>query len=115
MAELFEGGAAALGIFAWEGKSVSDNPGVLKWYVEPETCYDFNGFSCSNCKRCCPFNKPNNSWLHRLVRRAVEGRANSADKMMVKLDQASGYGQQTEDVEFWKMDGSQSITAREKM
>jgi reductive dehalogenase len=99
----------------WEGKSVSNNPGVLKWYVEPETCYDFNGFSCSNCKRCCPFNKPNNSWLHRLVRRAVVGRANSADKMMVKLDQASGYGQQTEDVEFWKMDGSKSITAREEM
>jgi hypothetical protein len=34
---------------------------------------------------------------------------------MVALDQASGYGRQVEDREFWEMDGSRSITAREKM
>ncbi len=99
----------------WEGGSVSNNPGVLKWYVEPEGCYDFNGFSCSNCKRCCPFNKPNNSWLHRMIRAAIQGRIKSADVAMVGLDQASGYGRQIEDTEFWSMDGSKSITAREKM
>ena len=96
----------------WAGKSISNNPGVLKWYLQPETCYDFNGFSCSNCKRCCPFNKPNNSWLHRMVRQAIEGRIKASDQMMVKLDQASGYGREEQDTEFWKMDGSKSITAR---
>ena len=99
----------------WEGKVNSNNPGVLKWYVEGATCFDFNGFSCSNCKRCCPFNKPNNSWLHRMIRTAIDGRIRPADRMMVGLDQASGYGRQVEDTEFWKMDGSRSITAREKM
>ncbi len=99
----------------WEGNSVSNNPGTLKWYTEPEGCYDFNGFSCSNCKRVCPFNKPNNSWLHRMIRGMIEGRLVTADKAMVKLDQASGYGKQTDDTEFWSLDGSQSITAREKM
>ena len=99
----------------WEGDSVSNNPGTLKWYTEPEGCYDFNGFSCSNCKRVCPFNKPNNSWLHRMIRGMIEGRLVTADRAMVKLDQASGYGKQTEDTEFWSLDGSQSITAREKM
>ena len=99
----------------WEGESVSNNPGVLKWYITPESCYDFNGFSCSNCKRCCPFNKPNNSWLHRTIRTAIDGRISSADRIMVRLDQASGYGRQVADTEFWKMDGSKSITAREKM
>ncbi|OQX52080.1 MAG: hypothetical protein B5M54_09825 [Candidatus Aminicenantes bacterium 4484_214] len=45
------------GLRTWEGKSSSNNPGIFKWYIEPEKCYDFNGFSCSNCKRVCPFNK----------------------------------------------------------
>jgi len=99
----------------WEGTSESNNPGVLKWYVKPEGCYDFNGFSCSNCKRCCPFNKPNNSWLHRMIRTAIEGCLKPADMAMVSLDQASGYGRQMEDTEFWKMDGNKTITAREEM
>ncbi len=103
------------GPMTWEGKSVSNNPGSHKWYIQPESCYDYNGFSCSNCKRTCPFNKPNNSWLHKVIREAIELRAIGMDKGMVKLDQASGYGQQLPDTEFWKKDGSASITAREKM
>jgi len=99
----------------WRGESVSNNPGVFKWYVSPESCYDFNGFSCSNCKRCCPFNKPNNSWLHRMIRFAIEERIKVADRAMVGLDQASGYGRQLQNTEFWKMDGSKSIVARERM
>lgn len=108
-------GAITEGPRSWEGQSKSNNPGTLKWYVQGEKCYDFNGFSCSNCKRCCPFNKPNNSWLHRLIRQIVRGRIKPADDLMVTLDQASGYGKQIEDQEFWKMDGSKSITAREEM
>ena len=99
----------------WEGKSASNNPGTLKWYAEVEKCYDFNGFSCSNCKRVCPFNKPSNSWLHRSTRAIIEGRSGALDVLMVKLDQAGGYGRQLEDSQYWKMDGSKTITAREKM
>lgn len=32
---------------------------------------------------------------------------------MVKMDQASGYGKQVNDYDFWEMDGSQSITSRD--
>jgi reductive dehalogenase len=103
------------GPMTWEGTSASNHPGSFKWYTKVEGCYDFNGFSCSNCKRVCPFNKPNNSWLHRVIRKMIEGRLVPADRVMVQLDQASGYGAQTNDTEFWQMDGSSSITAREKM
>jgi reductive dehalogenase len=99
----------------WEGRSPANNPGVYKWYVTPEGCYDFNGFSCSNCKRVCPFNKPNNSWLHRLSRALIDGKVGPLHEAMVKLDQASGYGGQRESSDFWASDGSPRITAREKM
>jgi len=107
--------ALSKGERTWEGKSPTNNPGVLKWYIESEKCYDFHGFSCSNCKNVCPFNKPNNSWLHKLTRKMVEGRISVANKLMIKLDQASGYGEQFNDTEFWRMDGHKSITARESM
>jgi reductive dehalogenase len=99
----------------WEGRSPSNNPGTLKWYIESEKCYDFNGFSCSNCKRVCPFTKPNNSWLHQMIRKIIETKIFPLNKLMVRLDQAGGYGQQLQDTEFWKMDGYKTITARESM
>jgi reductive dehalogenase len=109
------GGAVTEGPRGWKGPSVSNNPGTLKWYAEPEKCYDFNGFSCSNCKRVCPFNKPNNSWLHRLSRALIEGKVGALHEAMLELDQASGYGGQRESGDFWASDGSPRITAREKM
>ena len=99
----------------WEGRSPANNPGVYKWHVTPEGCYDFNGFSCSNCKRVCPFTKPNNSWLHQMIRGVIQGRIKPLNNIMVGLDQASGYGRPLSYRKFWKMDGSKSITAREKM
>jgi reductive dehalogenase len=103
------------GPFTWEGPSPSNNPGIHKWYANPEKCYDFNGFSCSNCKRVCPFNKPNNSWLHRMIRKIIKTRIGVVDKLMVTFDQAGGYGEQLQDSEFWKQDGQKTITAREEM
>lgn len=99
----------------WEGTSVSNNPGIHKWYVKPEGCYDYNGFSCSNCKMNCPFNKPNNEWTHKIVRGAIKLKVKPMNSVMTKLDQASGYGQQMDSRDFWKRDGSKKITSREKM
>lgn len=103
------------GMRTWKGNSISNNPGIYKWYVKPDSCYDFNGFSCSNCKRVCPFTKPNNSWLHRMIRTVINGRIGILDRVMVTLDQASGYGREIPDTEFWKQDGHKCITARESM
>ncbi|MEM2134188.1 MAG: reductive dehalogenase [Candidatus Jordarchaeaceae archaeon] len=43
-----------------EPTTISNNPGVLKWPINPEKCLESwrrNGFSCSNCIAVCPFNK----------------------------------------------------------
>lgn len=100
---------------SWDPVTPSNNPGVKKWYVQQETCYDFNGFSCSSCKRNCPFNKPNNEWTHELIRGAIKLKVKPLNKAMTSLDQASGYGEQLPAREFWKKDGSKKITSREKM
>ncbi len=99
----------------WQGKTVSNNPGIYKWYVQPESCYDYNGFSCSNCKMTCPFNKPNNEWTHKIVRGAIKLKVKPMNSVMTQLDQASGYGKQMDSRDFWKLDGSKKITSREKM
>lgn len=114
-AEHCPSGSISEGPRTWRGGSRSNNAGVFKWYITPETCFDYNGFSCSNCKRVCPFTKPNNSWLHRIVREVIKGRIKPLNDLMVNMDQASGYGEQLSDREFWKRDGHKSITAREKM
>lgn len=106
-------GSISKGEQVWEGKSVSNNNGTLKWYINPEPCFDFNGFSCSNCKRNCPFNKPNNSWLHQLIRENIKLKMKPLDKLMLSFDQASGYGEQIPAKDFWKKDGLGSITSRE--
>lgn len=113
-AEQCPSGAIPKGDLTWKGKSPSNNHGVYKWYVEQEKCYDFNGFSCSSCKMTCPFNKPNNSWLHRLIRQVIRKRIGVADKIMVTLDKAGGYGRQVPASRFWKKSGRASITAREQ-
>ena len=50
-----------------------------------------------------------------MIRKVIESRVSPLNKLMVQLDQASGYGQQLQDKKFWKMDGSKTITARESM
>lgn len=86
----------------WKGESPSNSNGIYKWYIHPESCYDYNGFSCSNCKRVCPFSKPNNSWLHRMIRKIIESKNIPLNNIMVSLDQASGYGDQISDKKFWE-------------
>jgi reductive dehalogenase len=97
----------------WEGCSVSNSNGVYKWYIQSEQCYDFNGFSCSNCKRVCPFTKPNNSWLHQMLRQIIRARIAPVNSFLTRLDQLSGYGEQIPDRKFWSASGSRTITGRE--
>jgi ferredoxin len=44
----------------WDAPTISNNPGVLRWPVDPEKCYSFwveNGADCSNCIAVCPYGR----------------------------------------------------------
>jgi ferredoxin len=48
---------------------VMDN-GVLRWKINPETCYHYwtvVGTDCGKCMAVCPYSHPDN-WIHNLVR-----------------------------------------------
>lgn len=79
----------------WNGETRSNNPGVEKWYVNPEGCYSFwvqNGSDCSNCIRSCPYNKRNNSF-HRFILWLIEHMP-WINRLIVRLDDLMGYGKQ---------------------
>lgn len=85
---------------SWEGATISNNPGVLKWYVHVEKCYRFwcqNGGSCSNCQTSCPYNKDYSHWYHRLIRDI----APRLGRLAVWSDDLLGYGKQTLAKEWW--------------
>ncbi|MHA2405572.1 MAG: reductive dehalogenase [Candidatus Hermodarchaeia archaeon] len=86
----------------WSGFSKSNNIGILKWYVNVETCYHFwtqNGNDCSNCIVSCPFTK-NRHWSHRLARFFIK-HLPFLNRLFVKLDKTLGYGKQRDPTTLW--------------
>jgi reductive dehalogenase len=87
----------------WEGTTISNNPGVKKWYVEVESCYGFwveNGSDCSNCIRSCPYNKKDGIF-HRTILWFVQ-HTPWFNRLIVKMDDIAGYGKQKSGTKFWK-------------
>ncbi|MCU0722855.1 MAG: reductive dehalogenase [Planctomycetes bacterium] len=75
------------------GASRSNNPGALKWYVDPEACYGFwtrNTVECSNCIRACPYTK-DQGWIHAVPRFFIR-RLPLANRLWAWADTLFGYG-----------------------
>ena len=86
-----------------DGSTISNNPGVLKWSINPEKCYlswEAHGSGCGMCIRVCPFNKPE-GWLHDATRILIGAKVGSLDNLLVNLDDASGYGTPEPKFGFW--------------
>jgi reductive dehalogenase len=82
--------------------TLSNNPGVLKWTINPEQCFRFwgsNRTDCSNCIRVCPFNQKR-GWHHDLVRTAVRN-APWLDPLLLWLADLLGYGHQHDPAGVW--------------
>lgn len=80
----------------------SNNPGVLKWPINPEQCYKYwiaNRLDCANCIRVCPFNKEP-GWLHDRVRVGIKN-APWLTPLFVWLDDVLGYSRQLDPAMIW--------------
>lgn len=96
-----------------EGKRTFDAPpsgiaGLYHWPVDGDKCFAYwseVGGSCYNCIRVCPFNKPE-SWLHEATRILIGAKSGTIDKILLKMDDAAGYGSVKGDdpADFWDKD-----------
>ena len=104
-AENCPSGAISTGERSFNAPSTG-SPGVLKWAIEGAKCQQYwsdMGTSCSMCITSCPFNKPQ-GWLHEATRVLIGARSGSVDKILLKLDDVSGYGEGKPKEEFWTKD-----------
>jgi reductive dehalogenase len=106
-AESCPSGAITGGEQSYTSDNISNIQGVYKWQNDMEKCFRFwmeNGTDCSICLGICPFNKQE-GWLHEATRILIGAQIGSLDKLLVKLDEASGFGQMPSDDEtlaFWE-------------
>lgn len=89
---------------SYDTVNISNAPGVKKWCVDAEKCYQFwadNGGDCGSCIASCPYNKID-EWHHRLSNKIAD---TPARPLLRYLDDAFGYGKvenQNSIVKFWK-------------
>jgi len=91
----------------WEGPygTPSNNPGVLKWYVNVDSCYAWwtaNTADCSNCIRVCPYTKTP-GWHHAVPRFFIH-RLPLTNRLWILLDTLMGYGRQKDPEAFFRRD-----------
>jgi reductive dehalogenase len=83
---------------------ISNNAGVYRWPANHPRCHLVwaqTGLDCANCIRVCPFNKPE-GWLHDATRILIGAKSHAIAKVMLKLDDASGFGEQVDPRGYWK-------------
>jgi epoxyqueuosine reductase len=86
-----------------QGPNLSNQPGVLKWYVDAEKCFAFwgkNRMDCANCIRVCPYNKPS-GFVHDAVR-TVTRKTNLFNPFFVWMDTFLRYGRLQPAKNFWE-------------
>ena len=95
--------AISYGDRTWKGTTASNNPGVLKWYINADKCTKYWGEFATNCGICfsvCPFSK-GDLWVHDAVKGVINN-ARPLDPLLVWTDDVFGYGRHKDPREFWK-------------
>ena len=87
----------------WSGPNISNNPGVFTWHLDNETCRKYwnlaLGDNCTVCVRVCPFTK-GPALIHDVARAAVAGLP-VLHPLLLRLDDALGYGREKNAASFW--------------
>jgi reductive dehalogenase len=100
-------GAVSTGPRTTEGPNISNNNGVLKWYLNAEKCrhhFAHVATNCGICFRSCPFNK-GRGIHHTIAKRLVKWRLRFLNRFLVWLDDRLGYGEQKDPALFWSEKG----------
>ena len=86
----------------WEGPTDANNNGAFKWYINPDTCYEYwrqVGSGCGVCFRVCSFTK-HEGILHDLVKWFIRYLP-IFNKVMVWADEALDYGKYKDPKKYW--------------
>jgi reductive dehalogenase len=97
------GRAITDGAMTTEGHNISNQSGILRWYVNAEKCFAFwakNRSDCANCIRVCPFNKPRGK-IHDLSRYLVRKRTPVFNRFLIWVDDILGYDKPFPPERFW--------------
>jgi len=78
--------------------------GYEAWKLDTDRCTLYrvtnqNGAACGRCIKVCPWNKPQ-GWIHDMVRWMVR-HTSFLDKLLIKMDDVWGYGQQDTGDKWW--------------
>jgi reductive dehalogenase len=86
---------------SWEGAGPFTRLGFKGWSLNIQTCYDFGSPSnCCACQSVCPFNHPEESVVHELVRGTV-GTTSVFNGFFANMDRVMGYGKPKDGEETW--------------
>ena len=94
--------AIPYGTMTTEGLNISNQSGILKWYVNAEKCFAFwgkNRMDCVNCIRVCPFNKVPGA-IHDLIRTVIR-KTTLFNPFFTRMDSLLGYDKMHPAKEFW--------------
>jgi len=89
-----------------EGHNISNQSGILKWFVDAEKCFAFwakNRSDCATCMRVCPFNKPK-GMIHDVSRSMIRQRKFILNRFLIWVDDIMGYHKYIPAKQFWDSD-----------
>jgi reductive dehalogenase len=87
----------------FEGRSESNNQGVLKWYCKADAClahWRAIGSSCATCFRVCSFTKPP-GFHHKVVKWFIRN-ISFLNMLWVRMDDLMGYGAVKDPRVYWE-------------
>ena len=85
----------------WDVADPGNNPGVKNWPLKWTSCHEYGSpFDCINCQTICPFNHPDDSAIHEVVR-GVAGTTSIFNGFFANMDKVMGYGKQRSDEEHF--------------